>query len=95
MILGKVIGNVVSVVKDKKYHGVKLLIVQEINIKGEFEGNFYVSADLIGVGVDEVVMVVNGTAARSSEETKDKGIDSIIVAKIDKLIFQDKEIILE
>ena len=95
MILGKVIGNVVAVVKDEKYIGIKLLIVQEINIDGDFKKNFFVSADLIGVGVDEIVMVVNGSAARKSEETKDKGIDSIIVAKIEKLIFEDREINLK
>jgi len=90
MILGKVIGNIVSVVKDEKYKGLKLLVIQEVNFEGLLESNFYISADLIGVGVHEVVMVVNGTPARSSDETFDKGVDSIIVAKIEKIIFEDK-----
>ena len=95
MILGRIIGNVVSIIKDEKYSGLKLLIVQEIDMEGKFKRNFYISADLIGVGIDEIVMVINGTGVRSSEETKDKGLDSIIVAKIEKLIFEDKVVNLE
>ncbi|MBM3705726.1 MAG: ethanolamine utilization protein EutN [Actinobacteria bacterium] len=90
MILGRVIGNIVSVVKDEKYNGIKLLVVQEMDIGGNYEKKYHISADLIGVGIDEIVMVVNGTPARSSEETKDKGLDSIIVAKIEVLIFKDR-----
>ena len=96
MILGKVIGNIVSVIKDESYTGMKILVVQEVNImNGEFTNNYYVSMDLIGVGIDETVMVVNGTPARSSEETKDIGIDSAIVAKIERLFFQDRDIIFD
>ena len=96
MILGKVIGNIVSVIKDESYTGKKLLVVQEINIlNGEPTDNYYVSMDLIGVGIDETVMVVNGSPARSLEETKDIGVDSIIVAKIEGLFFKDRDIILD
>jgi len=92
MIIGKVIGNVVSTVKDPKYNGYKLLVVQEMSCYGEFEKNFYISADLIGVGIDEVVMLVNGAAARTSVETNGIGFDSVITAKIEIAIFEDKVI---
>ena len=96
MILGKIIGNIVSVIKDENYIGKKLLIVQEINIKdGELIDNFYISMDLIGTGIDEKVMVVNGSPARSTEETKDLGVDSIVGAKIEGLFFEDREIIFD
>ncbi len=95
MMLGKVIGNIVSVIKDEHYSGLKLMVVQELDMDGNFKKNFVVSADLIGVGIDEVVMVANGTPARATEETKDMGLDSIIVAKIEKLIFEDGEVILD
>ncbi len=95
MILGKVIGNIVSVIKDEKYEGFKLLIVQELDMEGNFKDNFVVSIDLIGVGIDEVVMVANGTPARYTEETQDMGLDSIIIAKIENLIFEDKQVQLE
>ncbi|MHB1254054.1 MAG: EutN/CcmL family microcompartment protein [Candidatus Humimicrobiaceae bacterium] len=90
MIIGKVIGNVVTTIKDPKYNGYKLLVVQEMNVYGEFEKNFYIAADLIGIGIDEVVMLVNGAAARTSVETNNMGFDSVITAKIETIIFEDK-----
>ena len=95
MIIGRVIGNVVSVIKDSSYDGFKLLVVQEMNIDGTYDDNFYISADLIGVGNDEVVMVTCGTSSRATEETHEKPIDSVIVAKINRLIFKDWEVELE
>ncbi len=95
MIIGRVIGNIVSVIKDSSYDGFKLLVVQEMNIDGTYDDNFYISADLIGVGNDEVVMVTCGTSSRATEETHEKPIDSVIVAKINRLIFKDREVELE
>ena len=95
MILGRVIGNLVSVIKDNSYYGFKLLVVQEMNIDGTYDENFYISVDLIGVGVDEIVLVTNGTSSRATTQTNEKPIDSVIIAKIDKLIFKDREIDLE
>ena len=95
MIIGRVIGNIVSVIKDSSYNGFKLMVVQEMNIDGTYDDNFYISADLIGVGNDEVVMVTCGTSSRATEETHEKPIDSVIVAKINRLIFKDREVELE
>lgn len=92
MIIGRVIGNVVSVIKDDSYKKFKLLVVQELNIDGSYDKNFYISVDLIGVGVDEIVLVTNGTSSRATEDTFEKPIDSVIIAKMEKLIFEDKEI---
>ena len=92
MIIGKVIGNVITTIKDPKYNGHKLLVVQELNIYGEFEKNFYIAADLIGIGIDEVVMLVNGAASRASVETNNIGFDSVVTAKIETIIFEDKVI---
>ncbi|HHT79391.1 MAG TPA: EutN/CcmL family microcompartment protein [Actinobacteria bacterium] len=93
MIIGRVIGTVVSNAKEPKYEGYKLLVVKEMNVYGEYEKNFHIAADLIGAGIDEVVMLVNGAAARGSVETNEKGIDAVITAKIAKAFIRDKEII--
>ncbi len=92
MIIGRVIGNVVSVVKDPSYEGFKLMVVKEMDVDGSFAEKSYIAADLIGVGVDETVMVTNGTSSRATEETHEKPIDSVIIAKINKLIFIDSEV---
>ena len=44
------------------------------------------------IGIDEYVMVLNGTPARSTDETFDKGIDSVIVAKMEVLVLEDEVI---
>jgi len=44
-----------------------------------------VAVDLVGVGIGEKVLVVNGSSARMTDETREKSIDSVIVAKVDSV----------
>lgn len=83
MVLGQVVGSVVSTQKNESLVGKKLLIVKAIDLEGKFLDPFVVSVDAIGVGVGEKVLVVNGSAARQTDMSRDKSIDSIIVAKVD------------
>ena len=41
MILGRVIGNVITVIKDPSYTGFKLMVIQEMNIDGSYDDSFY------------------------------------------------------
>jgi ethanolamine utilization protein EutN len=83
MILGQVVGSVVATQKDKSLLSKKLLIVKSINLDGNLLDSFVVAVDVVGVGVGEKVLVVSGSSARQTEETKDRSIDSTIVAKVD------------
>jgi len=94
MIIGRVIGTIISNAKEPKYSGYKLLVVKEMNPYGGYEESFYIAADLIGAGIDEVVMLVTGAAARGSIETNEKGIDAVTTAKIEKVMIDGKEITL-
>ena len=85
MVLGQVVGNVVSTQKDEKLIGKKLLIVKAIDLKGNLLEPFVVAVDIVGVGIGERVLVVNGSSARHTDETKDRTIDSAIVAKVDSI----------
>ena len=85
MILGKVIGSVVATQKDPSLLGKKLLLVKAIDIEGNFLDPFVVAVDVVGVGIGEKVLVVNGSSARMTSETKERSIDSIIVAKVDSM----------
>ncbi|GAF82051.1 unnamed protein product [marine sediment metagenome] len=85
MVLGQVVGNVVSTQKDEKLIGKKLLIVKAIDLKGNLLEPFVVAVDIVGVGIGERVLVVNGSSARHTDETKDRTIDSVIVAKVDSI----------
>jgi len=85
MVLGQVVGNVVAVQKDEKLKGKKLLIVKAIDLDGRLLDPFVVAVDIVGVGIGEKVLVVNGSSARQTEETRDRSIDSVIVAKVDSI----------
>jgi microcompartment protein CcmK/EutM len=85
MILGKVIGSVVCTLKDQSLEGKKLLLVKAIDLEGNLLDPFVVAVDTIGVGIGEKVLVVNGSSARMTNYTRDKSIDSVIVAKVDSM----------
>jgi microcompartment protein CcmK/EutM len=85
MVLGQVVGNVVSTQKNEKLKSKKLLIVKAIDLDGKLLDPFVVAVDIVGVGIGEKVLVVNGSSARQTEETKDRSIDSVIVAKVDSI----------
>jgi microcompartment protein CcmK/EutM len=85
MVLGQVVGNVVSTQKNENLKSKKLLIVKAIDLDGNLMDPFVVAVDIVGVGIGEKVLVVNGSSARQTDETKDKSIDSVIVAKVDSI----------
>lgn len=90
MVLGKVIGSVVATQKDSGLIGKKLLIVKAIDLEGNFLEPFVVAVDAVGVGIGEKVLVVNGSSARMTDETKERSIDSVIVAKVDSMQVEGK-----
>jgi microcompartment protein CcmK/EutM len=85
MILGKVIGSVVATMKDPSLAGKKLLLVKAIDLEGNLLDPFVIAVDVVGVGIGEKVLVVNGSSARMTSETRERSIDSIIVAKVDSM----------
>lgn len=89
MILGKVIGSVVCTLKDKSLEGRKLLLVKAIDLNDNLLEPFVIAVDTIGVGIGEKVLVVNGSSARMTDDTRDKSVDSVIVAKVDSMNIQE------
>ena len=59
MILGKVIGNVVSTIKLPIYQGYKILIVQPVNDKEEPQGESVLALDTVQAGVGDTVLVID------------------------------------
>ena len=89
MILGKVVGSVVCTLKDKSLEGKKLLLVKALDLKDNLLEPFVIAVDTIGVGIGEKVLVVNGSSARMTDYTRDKSVDSVIVAKVDSMKIQE------
>ena len=90
MILGKVVGTVISTQKNIDIKGAKFLLIEKCNHKGEKKGDFLVALDIIGVGKDELVMISESTSARETLETMNKPIDALIVGIIDVIDDNDK-----
>ncbi|MBQ4160486.1 MAG: EutN/CcmL family microcompartment protein [Clostridia bacterium] len=81
MIIGKVIGSVVSTRKNENLVGNKFMIVEPLKSM-KMAGNL-VATDNIGAGIGEVVLVATGSAARVGCGVASAPIDAAIVGIVD------------
>lgn len=93
MILGKVVGTVWSTKKDENLVGSKFLIVKQLDLDLKEKQNFVVAVDSVGAGEGEVVLVATGSSARQTIQTKNKPVDAVIMAIVDKLDVPLKELL--
>ncbi len=91
MFLGKVIGTVWSTKKDENLVGAKLLIVKQLDLNLNEKDSFVVAVDSVGAGEGEIVLVATGSSSRQTEITKNKPVDAVIMAIVDKLDIPLKE----
>ena len=94
MILAKVIGNVISTVKNKNLVGYKLLLVKEIDLKGAFiNKNDALAIDLIDAGIgDTVIIVREGDAVKQILGTSNSPINTMIIAIVDDIDISEEQI---
>ena len=85
MLLGRVIGTVVSTRKEDTLEGLKLLLVKACDADGTPSGAAVVCADAVGAGVGEVVLFAAGSSARQTERTRDRPVDHTIMAIVDEV----------
>ena len=85
MILGRVIGTVVSTRKDDELEGLKFLVVKACDFDGKPTGAAVVAADSVGAGIGEVVLYASGSSARQTHVTKDRPVDATIMAIVDEI----------
>ena len=87
MFLAKVKGNVVSTQKNKYLKGHKLLIVQPVDLNGNFtDAKEMIALDLIDAGVNDTVLVVKEGAAVQQILGHNKApVNTMIVAVVDDL----------
>ncbi len=83
MLLGRVIGTVVSSRKEPTLDGLKLLVVQSCDTSGEATGSSVVAADAVGAGMGEVVLCASGSSARQTEATHNRPVDATVMAIVD------------
>ena len=90
MLIARVVGDVVSTIKDDKIVGRKLLIVREVTTENEIVGKPIVAVDTVDAGVGDVVLIAQGSSARQTTITKETPTDAVIMAIVDSLELQGK-----
>jgi microcompartment protein CcmK/EutM len=83
MQLARVVGTVVATRKEESMQGIKLLVVRPLDEEGRESGNAIVSADAVGAGPDEVVLIAAGSSARQTVVTDKRPVDSVVMAIVD------------
>jgi microcompartment protein CcmK/EutM len=91
MFVAKVTGSVVATQKVDSMTGYKLLVVEPYRIDASDRtrlvstGRTFVSVDTVGAGQDEFVLIVQGSSARLTPETKNLPVDTVIIGIVDSV----------
>ena len=91
MFLAKVTGSVVSTQKAEIMTGQKLLVVEPLRVNEKDKsslqgtGRTFICVDTVGCGVGETVLIVQGSSARFTEDTKKLPIDAAIIGIVDEV----------
>lgn len=83
MLMGRVVGTVVSTRKDENLVGLKFLLVKQVDVELNQTDKFVVAADAVGAGVGEVVLYASGSSARQTVQTDNRPVDATIMAIVD------------
>jgi len=81
--LARVLGDVVSTIKDSNLNGLKLLVLQPLSAAGEATGRTLVALDSVGAGVGEHVFFVRGREAAFPFYPGEPPTDATIIGIVD------------
>lgn len=86
MVIGLVVGTVVSTRKEQELTSLKFLLVKPCDASGQpTSAQPVVAVDAVGAGVGEVVLYASGSSARQTVVTKDRPVDATIMAIVDSI----------
>ncbi len=83
MILGMIVGTVVSTQKADNVDGTRYMLVQKCDQHGNKLDEYHVALDQVGAGAGEMIFMSQGSPNRQTERTFDKPIDASILGIID------------
>ncbi len=100
MFIAKVIGSVVSTQKTPSMVGQRLLLIEPFvlvdnHTKLQSTGRTLVAVDTVGAGENEFVLIVQGSSARMTPETKSLPSDATAVGIIDAVHVERKQVPLK
>lgn len=83
MLMGRVVGTVVSTRKEEELVGLKFLMVKQVDVDLNETDKFVVAADAVGAGMGELVLYASGSSARQTVATNNRPVDATIMAIVD------------
>ena len=92
MFLARVTGSVVATQKAAAMTGQKLLMVEPLRIDPANRtqligvGRTFVVVDVLGAGLGETILIVQGSSARMMPETEKLPIDAAIIGIVDNVM---------
>jgi microcompartment protein CcmK/EutM len=103
MFVARVTGSVVATQKVASMTGHKLLVVEPYRVDDRNRdrlvptGRTFVVVDTLGAGLDELVLICQGSSARLTPETEKLPIDAVVIGLVDsidlggRMIFSSRE----
>jgi ethanolamine utilization protein EutN len=89
MILGKVVGTVVTTISHPDYKNRRLLVVQPLVLEGESSDEDFIALDNSQAGIGDTVLVNReGNGARQVLRNPDACVISVIVGIVDSVYIQ-------
>ena len=84
MLIGRVVGNLVSTQKHDKLQGAKLLLVQPLDVDGQPSGAAVLAIDSVDAGIgDRVLLVQEGKSAMQVLGRGLAAVDAAVVGVVD------------
>lgn len=98
MFIAKIVGSLVSTQKVDSMVGQKLLVIEPYRLtedRSEMKttGRSLVAVDTVGAGENEFVLIVQGSSARMTPETRPLPVDATIIGIIDSVHVEKKKIV--
>ena len=86
MLIGRVVGELVSTQKHESHRGRKALLVQPLNLDGTNRGEALVAFDAVDAGIgDRVLVVTEGFSAMTAVGRPQSPIDMAVIGFIDEI----------
>jgi ethanolamine utilization protein EutN len=86
MLIGRVVGELVSTHKHESHQGRKALLVQPLNLDGTNRGDALIAFDAVDAGIgDRVLVVTEGFSAMTAVGRPQSPIDMAVIGFIDDI----------
>ena len=90
MLIARVIGDLVATQKHPSHVGMKILMVQPLNLDGTDRGDAMIAFDAVDAGVgDRVLLATEGFSAMTSVGRPNSPIDMSVIGVIDNIELVD------